>query len=251
MTLEPTERIFYQTRAAQIAVQSLNRIVDEQIIGMIVARPGFGKTHTINYWRHKRGPGFHHVWIEADVLTSCRPILNALAGALGLGGQRYNLWDMKVAITEALAKDPVTVIIDEADLLTVRTFELTRSIWDRVSELRGLDGERGFPLALFGTPHLRTMLERDDLERLRRRTFHKAELPGLNLKETETVLGKWQVKVDEDGLQELHRLSQGSFGWLNVIVPIAQKLAAKDSRVVTGAIARATTKYVVGLPEEN
>jgi type II secretory pathway predicted ATPase ExeA len=242
--------LFFQTRAAQIAIQSLDRIRDEQIIGMVVAAPGVGKTMAIDYWRRKQGSAFRHVWIEADVLTSCRPILNALEQGLGLSGT-HNLWDMKARIEAALARDPLTVILDEGDLLTVRTFELLRSIWDRVAALRGSDGERAFPLAFFGAPRLREMLSRDDLERLRRRTFHKAELPPLSREEIRAVLKKWPtLNCDEEGLDDLTRLSRGSFGWLNVIVPIALKLAAKDGNVLTARILRATAKHLIGLPEE-
>jgi type II secretory pathway predicted ATPase ExeA len=249
------ERVFFNTRAAQIAMQSLDRIAEEQIIGMVVANPGLGKTQTIKLWRKKRGAAYPHVWIEADVLTSPRPILTAMVQALAIArvaGQAQNLKATKDRVCEELAKNPVMVIIDEADLLTVRTFELLRSIWDRVAELREMDGEHGFPLALFGTPHLREMLSRDDLERLRRRTFHKAELPGLNADELQLVLKtKWkELRCDEEGFAELLRLSRGSFGWLNVIVPIASKLAAKDGRVVTAKILRATQKHLIGLPEE-
>jgi type II secretory pathway predicted ATPase ExeA len=244
------ERMFFQTRAAQIACQSLDRIREEEIIGMVVAAPGIGKTQTINYWRRKQGTSFRHIWIEADVLTSCRPILNALLTGLSLTTGN-NLWHSKQIICEELARHPLTVILDEADLLTVRTFELLRSIWDRVAELRGSDGEHAFPLALFGTPRLRDMLSRDDLERLRRRTFHKAELPPLSRDELRVVLKKWPgLEWDDEGLEELLRLSRGSFGWLNALAPIAQKLAAKDGKVVNARILRATAKHLIGLPEE-
>jgi len=213
-----------------------------------VANPGVGKTQSINFWRRKRGSTFRHVWIEADVLTSCRPILNALVQALGLPGG-WNLWTSKNEIERTLARDPLMVIVDEADLLTVRTFDLLRSIWDRVSALRGTDGERGFPLALFGTPLLRLRLAREDLERLCRRTFHKAELPPLSLEELAKVLQKWNVRIDDEALEELLRLSGGSFGWLNVIVPIAAKLAAKDGGAVNLRVLKAARKHLIGLPE--
>lgn len=245
------QRTFFHTRAAQIAIQSLDRIRDEVIIGMVVANPGIGKTQAINYWRRKQGAGVRHVRIEADVLTSCRPILNALARALGVKVQGIQLAAGKSAIEDALAKDPMMVIVDEADLLTVRTFELLRSIWDRVSAMRGMDGERGFSLALFGAPKLREMLERDALERLRRRLFHKTELPVLNRTEIEKVLQKWPgLKIDLEALAKLEIVSHGPFGWLNVIVPVAQKMAARNGRVLTPTIQKAVRKYLVGVPEE-
>ena len=246
----PAGKLFFHTRAAQIAVQSLDRIVDEGIIGMVIAAPGLGKTQTIQFWRKRQGKDFRHVWIEADVLTSCRPILNALAEGLGLEAVRGRLPEMKQAICAALAAQPLPILIDEADLLAVRTFELLRSIWDRVAALRGFDGERGFPLALFGAPRLREMLGRPDLERLHRRIFHRAELPPLTGAELAMVLKKWAIECDAEGFAELRRLSRGSFGWLNVIIPLAQKLAAKNGGKLTAEIMRAISGHLLGLPGE-
>jgi len=251
-----TERFYLHSRSAVIAIQSIDRIIEEQIIGMVVARPGIGKTQALKAWRRKRGASCPHVWIEADVLTSPRPILTALVQGLAIGrtaGAAMNMYRTKQQVCEELARNPIAVLIDEADLLTVRTFELLRSIWDRVSDLRDKDGEAGFPLALFGTPQLRNMLDREDLERLRRRTFHKAELPGANLAELrQYVRAKWpEYPVDEDAAERILRISQGSFGWVNDVMKIAVRLAAKDGKRVTAAIVEATKKHLIGLPEED
>jgi type II secretory pathway predicted ATPase ExeA len=236
-------------RATRRAFEILDRLVAERTIGMAIANPGVAKSYSIKAWRQRR-PNVRHCWIEADVLTAARPLLNALMQGLKLGSRTHvNMAVSKVGICEALAADPVLVIIDEADLLTVRTFDVLRSIWDRVAELRDTDGESAFPLALFGTPHLREMLMRPDLERLRRRVSEQAELPPMNEREVELALHyKWpELKFDQDGLLALTQLSQGAFGWLNRIVPIAEKLAAKDGKMVGAAIVQATSKYLIGL----
>ena len=101
-----SERNFFNTRAAQVAMQSLDRINDEQIIGMVVARPGIGKTQAIKHWLSKRGPSFRRVWIEADVLTSPRPILTALVQAMGIApsaGRAAHMHAAKERVAEALA----------------------------------------------------------------------------------------------------------------------------------------------------
>jgi type II secretory pathway predicted ATPase ExeA len=249
--IQADEKAFFQTHGAQTALQSLDRIRQKEIIGMIVARPGFGKSRTVKYWKHKN-PGVRYVSIEADVLTSCRPILNALVKALGLAGMPHNLWDMKDAVADALAKDPLLVIINEADLMTVRTFEILRSIWDRVSDLRDTDGRRGFPLALLGDIKLRDMIGRRDLERLRRRVFHKAELPPLTRNETEMILAtKWKgLKYDDAGFEAILQMSHGSFGWLNNIVEIASDIAAKDGKVLTARIMHSAARELGGILEE-
>lgn len=241
-------------RATQRAFQLLDTVVAEQTIGMAIAKPGVAKSYAITAWRRKHSPGglnpVRHICLEAYAGARPRQLLYALAEGLGLPRLAApNMDALHTQIIERLASDPVLIILDEADLLRVVTFDLLRSIWDRVGYLRGTDGSAAFPLALFGTPRLRDMLLREDLERLRRRVWQTAELPTMNQREVELALrGKWpDLQCDVDGLQELTRLSGGSFGWLDKIVPIAAKLAAKDGKVITARIVRETAKYVVGI----
>jgi type II secretory pathway predicted ATPase ExeA len=194
-----------------------------------------------------------HVVIVVDVLTSPRPVLTALVQALGLGtnaGHAQNLYLMKRRVAERLAEDPILVIFDEADLLTVRAFELVRSIWDCASEIIGENGERAFPVALFGAPKLRQMLEKDELERLHRRIFHAAELPPLARKELEFILAtNWkQLSFDAPAIDQLLALSRGSFGWVNNIMRTTARLVAKDGQRVTPEVIRAVRQHTVGLP---
>jgi len=247
-----SERTFFNTRAVQIGMQSLDRITEDRIIGMVTARPGVGKTEAIGAWRRKHS-AVRHVAIVVDVLTSPRPVLTALVQTLGLGataGNAQSLYLMKRRVAERLAEDPILIILDEADLLTVRAFELLRSIWDCTSELVGENGECAFPLAFFGAPKLRLMLEKDELERLHRRIFHAAELPPLARKELELILAtNWkQLSFEPAAIDQLLALSRGSFGWINNIMRTAARLAVKDGQRVTPEIIRAVRHHTVGLP---
>jgi len=244
-------RTFIHTHAAQIALQSIDRIVEEEVIGVVIAAPGCGKSECISYWRQKRGQKIRHAWIEADVLTSPRPILNALVEVLGIRFG-HNMAETKKLIEQTLARDPIPVFFDEADLLTVRALELLRSIWDQVSALRGANGERGFPLALFGAPRLAQMLDRDDLERLHRRIFHRALLPALAREELRKILAtKWpEYSVEDEAVEDLLTRSRGSFGWVNNIMRVATRLCARNGRQITLRTLKATGKHLIGLPEE-
>jgi len=232
----------------------LDRIVRDRSIGIAIANPGVGKSYLLKAWR-RRNPRARYVWIEADVVLSPRPIINALLDALGIAAAqtRGNLWDKTQAVAEVLAAQaqtsPLTVILDEADLLTVRAFDLLRSIWDRVSEQLDTDGESAFPLALFGTPQLRVKILRPELERLHRRVAEMVVLDPMNERELEMALNaKWPgVRCEPEAVSALLSLSRGSFGWLNRIVPMAQALAAKDGKVVTARIVEASKEYLVGL----
>ncbi len=246
------ERTFFNTQAVQIGMQSLDRIVDDRVIGVVTARPGIGKTEAITAWRRKHA-NVRHLLLVVDVLTSPRPVLTALVQVLGLGataGPAASLYQMKRRVAERLAEDPILIILDEADLLTVRAFELLRSIWDDVSQIIGENGERAFPLAFFGAPKLRQMLEKDELERLHRRIFHAAELPALTRKELDLILAtNWKpLSFDGEAVDQLLTLSRGSFGWINNIMRTAARLAAKDSQRVTPEIIKAVRHHTVGLP---
>jgi type II secretory pathway predicted ATPase ExeA len=251
------EKVFIKTRGAIKAMQSLDRIRDEKIIGMVIGRAGFGKTFPIKAWLRRQTEGFRYFWIEADVLTSPRPILDCFTRALGLGqnsGTASTLFYTKRRIAEALARDPVMAIIGQADMLSVpRAFELLRAIWDEVSSLRDTDGESGFPLALFGTPKLSESMAREDLEPLRRRVFHHAILPGLSRKELETILQtKWPgFGYPDESVDQILRLSQGSFGWVNDIMKIATLIASKNGCNISAAVLRETQKELIGLPDED
>jgi len=245
-----------KTRATLMTFQSLDHIRDDRIIGMIVGPSGFGKTYPVKAWVRKQGPNFRYFWIEADVLTSPRPILDCFVRALHLGttaGSHQTLFYTKRRIVEALAKDPVMAIIGQADLLAVpRSFELLRSIWDDVSSLGDTDGESGFPLALLGTPKLAQALDREDLEPLRRRVSHRAILPPLNRGELKTAVAtKWpELRFDDESLPELLRLSSGSFGWVKEIMRKAAIIASKNGCLVSLAVLREAQKHLIGLPEE-
>lgn len=243
---------FFSTRAAQMAMQSLDRIAAEGIMGMVVARPGCGKSESIAQWRRRRTE-IRNIWIEACVLTKSRAVLTTLLEELGLSGVRRPLFAMAPAIVEALARDPVMVIIDEADLLAVPTIDLLRSIWTGVSQARNTPGVRGFPLALFGTTELRDKLQREDLERVRRRIHLKCELPALNAGELAAILDAVPgIKIDASGLDGLAHHSHGSFGWLKEqILPKALELASKTKDgVITSRVVDAVMQYVIGVSED-
>ncbi len=246
------ERLLIKIRAVQKAFQLLDRVCAERTIGIAIANPGVGKSYILKAWRRKNQPRVRHIWIEAAIVLSPGPVLDALVKALGIECDHKRMWKKLDAIAEAMARDPVLVVIDEADLLTVRGFEVLRSIWDRCAEILDTDGEAAFPLALFGTRALRVKLAHPDLERLQRRISEITELDPMDEGEMQMALkSKWPgLRYDDDGFAVLHRLSRGSFGWLNKIVPIAAKLAAKDGGMVTARIAGASRKYLLGLPEE-
>lgn len=247
------ESIYFRTAAAQIVESALDRCAREEIITVIVAAPGRGKSECARRWSVANERKHPHVRVVCTVRNSPRAMLNAIAGGLGLvSAQRISADRSCLAIAQRLAADPTMLLLDEADMLPLRCLEALRGIWDEASELRGHNGVRGFPLALCGTERLRSMMMREDLERLHRRVGEFEELPGLKLEECRVILKKkWaELSIEDEALAEIHRLSRGSFGWLNCIMNVAVDLAAKDGGgVVNHRVLQSAKHYLVGLPE--
>ncbi len=258
MKLE-AKSVFIYSRGAQVAEKALERIARERIIGIVIAAAGCSKTYSITHWsrqqeKRPRSERQRHLIVEATLRTSARPLLAGIAQGLGLQViQHAETWRMAEAIARELAHDPVTVIVDEADGLTVPAFEKLRGVWDLVAKERGEDGDHAFPLALFGTERLRRLLEREDLERLRSRVGEIDEMPAMSLDElADAVRAKWPaLRCDDEGLGELYARSHGSFRWLNRLVPIAYELAAKDGKTVTARTVERGARYLLGAAEES
>jgi type II secretory pathway predicted ATPase ExeA len=245
--------LHFNTRAAQVMSAALDRCAREQILTVIIAPPGRGKSYATARWSQANAAKVRHMRVSCTVRNNPAGVLTAICNALGIPREGDRRLDKScLAVAGRLALDPLMIILDEADMLTLPSFEKLRGIWDEVSELRGTDGEHAFPLALCGTARLRTMLMREDLERLHRRIGEFEELPGLTEGETRLIIGKkWPtVRVDDESLPELHRLSRGSFGWVNRVMGIASELAARDGKVINARILKATRRYLIGLPDD-
>lgn len=247
------ENIYFTTGAAQVVTEALDRCAEEEILTVIVAAPGRGKTEAIKHWSRENATRVRHIRIVCTIRNSPAAMLGAIAQGLGMKNVAHVRMDKSCfAIAERLALDPVMIILDEADMLSLPCMEKLRGIWDEVSDLRGLNGQRAFPLALSGTERLRNMMLRDDLERLHRRVGEFDDLPPLLLKETRGILEKkwFNVPVEDESIAEIHRMARGSFGWLDRIMAIAGDLTAKGGKIVNHRILKATARYLMGLGEK-
>ncbi len=243
---------FTKVRSAQVVEKALDRIVEKEIIGVIVGVPGTGKTEALKYWR-----GTHdipHIWIEATLGGSLTALIRALAEGVGIG-VRQSLDNTSIKIAEALAESRRAVFIDEADFLQACAFNRLRAVYDRAQMIRNDDDGRAFPLALIGTEALRTRLTRDEVgaEQMLRRIGEFDSVPTLSQQECSGILmarwfdGKNGIALAPGAPEEFLRLSKGSIGWLNKIAPLAIDIAKRDGKVVTANIVKATKRYLVGV----
>jgi type II secretory pathway predicted ATPase ExeA len=245
-------RLLFTTGATQIIWQALDRCAREKILTVIIANPGFGKTYVTGRWSAANVGKVRHMVVTCTVRNNPAGLVTAICDALGIPGEGDRRLDRAcLAVANRLAAEPVMIVIDEADMLTLPSFEKLRGIWDEVSTLCHTDGEHAFPLALCGTKRLRMMLDRDDLERLHSRVGQFEELPAFTQGEMRDIIEKkWPAqRVDDAVLPELHSLSRGSFRWLNRIMPIAAELASKDGKLVNSRILMGVKRHLLGLPK--
>lgn len=244
------DQAYFKTAAVQTAEAALDRCARDEILSVIIAEPGRGKSSAVKHWSKSNIGRVRHLWCSCVVRNGPVALLSHLAEKLGLVGMESARTDrVCLALAERLARDPVMVILDEADMLNIVCVQKLRGIWDEVRELRGLAADRAFPLALCGTTKLRDMMLKEPYEQLRQRVGEIEHLPGLSLPETTVVIGKkWaNAQLDNGAIEEIHRMSRGSFRWLDKIMSIAGDLAAKDGKVINRKILEATQGYLVGL----
>jgi hypothetical protein len=238
-------------RSAQVVEKALDRICEREIIGVIVGDPGCGKSESLKRWRRTRN--IPHIWIEATLCGTVQATIGALAE--GVGVTRGAIDSTAVRIAERMAEKPIAVMFDEFDYVCAAAMNKLRAIWDRTQSLRDTDDGRGFALALLGTEALRTRLTQDEdrCEQVLRRIGEFDTVPKLNKTELLGVLkAKWGLSapsLSDDAVDPLLSLCRRSIGWLDKIVPLALDLAAKDGKVVTPKIVRATSRYLVGVEE--
>jgi DNA transposition AAA+ family ATPase len=244
---------FPKLRSAQVVEKALDRICANDIIGVIVGAPGCGRTMALSHWR-KRPTTPEHIWIEVGLCGTLSATVTALAEGLGI--TRTSIDNTSLKIAQKLAENRRPVIFDDAGWLPFTAFNKLRAIWDRVQALRDEEDGRGFAMAWIGAHDLRTKLTKDEeqCEQILRRVGEFDEVPALNLGELLGVLSaKWKLEpplLAQGAAEELLRLSRGSMGWLDKIIPTALDLAAKDGKVINPKIVRATSRYLVGVEEQ-
>jgi general secretion pathway protein A len=164
----PDDRFFYQTEQHTEAVATLlYAILQRRGFGLLVARPGLGKTSVLR----------RLVFLlegKADVAFLPQPyfdhqnILEAILTALGIEpqaapSQNYRLFYQYLMKTRATGKTCV-VIFDEAQNLDLNTLEAIRMLSNFEAS-----GQKLIQIVLAGQPRLVEVLKQDDSEQIRQR----------------------------------------------------------------------------------
>lgn len=158
-------------------------------LGIIVAKSGFGKTHTLR--RYAELPRV--VYIEGNETMNCKDIVRRIEGKIGMQ-RSYGSIDERVEriIDFFNINDGYLLIMDEADKLinkyTVKKIELLRSISDGAN----------VGLVLAGETALEPLLKTYDARFANRMDFYY-KLRGLNEKEVRAYLAGYDTDADAMG----------------------------------------------------
>ncbi len=175
-------------------ILGLCRIAQEDNdMGLIVGRSGFGKTHTLRYYARTHKV----IYVECDECMGVQDVLCEVEKPLHLPKYHTSSSQRASRLKQYFAANPgYLLIIDEADKLLAspskRRIEILRSVFDQST----------LGVVFAGEPGLREQIE-NQLPRLANRIGPYYKLEGLTAQEVRQYLEGFDI--DEDALKELTR----------------------------------------------
>lgn len=188
----PAKVEYYESRDYVNVIGLCQSCQDNQTIGMIVGKSGYGKTHALkSYAKMPRV-----AYIECDDTMACRDLVEAMESALGMpramGG---TIWNRINKIREFFkVNNGYLLIIDEADKL------ISKYTTKKMEILRGIFDQSEVALIVAGEPKLESDIK-GLLPRLGNRTEFYYKLRGLSQEEVKDYFQGFQV--EEQAMNEL------------------------------------------------
>lgn len=188
----PKKAAYYESRDYMGVMSVCQSCQEDMGLGIIIGKSGYGKSYALQ--RYAKMPKV--VYMECDDTMSCRDLVEAIEGKLGIPrATSGTIWKRVCRIREFLnVNTGYLLIIDEADKLinkyTAAKMEILRGIYDQA--------EVGIVIA--GEPKLEVDL-RNMLDRFANRIDFFYKLGGLDKKELDGYLAGWTIS--EDARREL------------------------------------------------
>lgn len=188
----PQKAVYYESRDYMGVMSVCQSCQEDMGLGIIIGKSGYGKSYALQ--RYAKMPKV--VYMECDDTMSCRDLVEAIEGKLGIPrATSGTIWKRVCRIREFLnVNTGYLLIIDEADKLinkyTAAKMEILRGIYDQA--------EVGIVIA--GEPKLEVDL-RNMLDRFANRIDFFYKLGGLDKKELDGYLAGWTIS--EDARREL------------------------------------------------
>ncbi len=191
--MELPQKIAYYESRDYMGVMSVCQSCQEDMgLGIIIGKSGYGKSYALQHYA--KMPKV--VYLECDDTMSCRDLVEAIEGKLGIPkASSGTIWKRVCRIREFLnVNTGYLLIIDEADKL------INKYTAAKMEILRGIYDQADVGVVIAGEPKLEMDL-RNMLDRFANRIDFFYKLGGLDQKELDGYLKGW--KVSEDARQEL------------------------------------------------
>ncbi|OQB15736.1 MAG: hypothetical protein BWY15_00449 [Firmicutes bacterium ADurb.Bin193] len=206
---------------------------NEQGLGAILGRSGYGKTYALKYYADKPKV----IYMECDELMTTTDIITYIEKMLQLPSKDTSNWDRVNRIKDYFRSrhnQGYLMIFDEADKLlnkyTQKKLEIIRNIYD----------QSNVGIVIAGEPQLNTQLKKFS-ERFANRIDMAVHLDGLNREDVERYLCKYDIT--DEAMNEIVRIATNrSYGCFRILDRTIQNIlrVMEGNRITLEAVEIAT-----------
>lgn len=180
----PKKKAYYESRDYMGVMSVCQSCQEDMGLGIIIGKSGYGKSYALQHYA--RMPKV--VYMECDDTMSCRDLVEAIEGKLGIPrAASGTIWKRVCRIREFLnVNTGYLLIIDEADKL------INKYTAAKMEILRGIYDQADVGIVIAGEPKLEADL-RNMLDRFANRIDFFYKLGGLDKKELDGYLTGWSI----------------------------------------------------------
>ncbi len=236
---EKPEFKIVRTRLIKLIMTHCDYARKNNDIVVIVGNAGLGKTTGLLEY-YKEHP-YHVIYIKVDITFTSRELLIEIAENLGIAVSG-SLRAMMREVVRALKSDPKLLIIDEADLLTIKQIELLRAIHDSA----------GCGLVLAGLPRLAKLLltgpsQKENLAQLYSRVGQFLSLPVPDEEQIKEILAGMKIRYNGNFIQKIlpHTRERGFRGMVKIVKKAVEIARNNRKRVLDGKDVEALAPFAL------
>jgi len=230
--ISKADREFFVTDDVHNMMAICQSCQENQGLGIIVGKTGYGKTHTLKEYSKLDRVAY----VECDDSMGSRDLVEAIESALGIPSGYGSIWKRVKGIKEFFnINKGYLLIIDEADKLitkyTQKKMEILRTIFDQ--------SDVGIVIA--GEPKLESMIK-GYIARFANRVDFFISLKGLSREEVIDYLAPYDVtdKAKEELIIRATNPNTGCFRLLNRTLNNVLRLVGEGGKIDVKAIDKAS-----------
>lgn len=178
-----------QTKAAKAAFDFFDLVKNDNSLAVLLGDSGVGKTKISQSYAFTRERVAYCCAVQA---MNSREILISMANSILSTPPSGTVYECQLSIEQALRQRPRMIIVDQADLLNVKTLDIIRSIHD--------DGHCS--MVLVGLPYLESLMKRgprsrENLAYLYSRVGYMRFLPRPDRVDIRVFAKKYDLEISE------------------------------------------------------